>query len=77
MAHKHRAIPNHSPQQAAMFFSLAGQLNFNSEEVKRRATKKFKHECFNDLLSSEINQLIDILVRKFEEKGGTYDSQSK
>lgn len=68
MKHKHRAIPLHSQKQAAMFFALANQLNFNTEEVKIRATRKYKHECFNELLSSEINELIDILSIKVEKQ---------
>lgn len=56
--HKHRTIPNHSIKQAATFFALISDLGHDSIEAKERAAKKYKHNCFNDLTSSEINILI-------------------
>jgi len=58
----------HSLEQARMFFSLAPQLNYNVEEVKRRAKKRFKATCFNELSVSEMNWLIEKLLLKLEEK---------
>jgi hypothetical protein len=42
---KHLAILNHSPAQVKMFFGLSAELNYNVEEVKRRAKKHFKVAC--------------------------------
>lgn len=64
--HKHRKEALHSPAQQAMFFALADQLGYDENEVKERAKKKFKHGCFNDITSSEINYLIEKLTDKVE-----------
>lgn len=71
LTHKHMKIAEHSPQQKAMFFALSSQLGYNTDEVKKRAIKKFKHECFNEIRSGEINQLIEILLAKIEENKKT------
>ena len=68
LIHKHIKIAEHSPAQGAMFFALSSQLGYNADEVKKRATKKFKHACFNEIRSGEINQLIEVLLNKVEEK---------
>ena len=38
-----------------MFFALSSQLNYNAEEVKRRAKLHFSVDCFNELSSEQIN----------------------
>lgn len=60
--HKHRDISLHSPQQRAMFFALSSQLGYPTETVKTRATKRFNHECFNEITTSELTELIDKLI---------------
>lgn len=71
MKHRHVA-PNHSLEQAKLFFSLANQLGYNAEEVKRRAKLHFSVECFNALTSEQINQMIERLLLKIEEREREY-----
>jgi hypothetical protein len=70
MKHAHLSIPNHSLEQARLFFSLAKDLNYPAEIVKRRAKLYFSVDCFNAISSEQINQLIDRLLLKMEEREG-------
>lgn len=63
----HLERANHSPNQQRMFFAISNNLGFNPEEVKERAKKKFKVDCFNKLTVSNLMFLIDKLV-KIKEK---------
>ena len=70
MKHRHISPANHSREQAKLFFSLANQLSYNAEEVKRRAKIHFSVDCFSAITSEQINQLIERLLLKIEEREG-------
>jgi len=53
---------------AALFFVLASQLNYNAEEVKRRAKLHYGVNCFNTLDVAQMNWLIERLLLKVEER---------
>jgi hypothetical protein len=61
---------NHSREKAKLFFCLPNQLKYPTKEVKRRAMLLFCVDCFNALTSKQINQLIDRLLLKIEEREG-------
>ena len=67
MKHKHLGIPNHSPAQAAKFFAEANDMQLNPTQVKERAVKYWKVECFNQLTVSQLSELIEKLVQKHED----------
>ena len=60
----HLEIANHTPEQQAKFFVSAADLGFESREVKERAKKYFKTDCFNKLTVSNLMVLIDKLEQK-------------
>jgi hypothetical protein len=70
MPHKHVSPANHSREQAKLFFSLPNQLNYPAEIIKQRAKLHFNLSCFNALTSQQINQLIERLLLKIEEREG-------
>ena len=49
-------------QQRKMFFALGHQLNFEPDEIKKRAKLKFNLETFKDITSEQISELIDALM---------------
>jgi|SRR6266480_7354643 len=72
MKHQHLAIANHSPNQQRKFFALAADLNYSAEEVKRRAKLHFNLGCFNALTVTQMNELIERLLLKLEEREREY-----
>jgi hypothetical protein len=54
-----------------MFFALSNQLGYNPEEVKRRVKSHFNLDCFNELTITQINELIERLLLRIEEREGT------
>src|SRR5207248_4087982 len=72
MKHQHFALPNHSLAQAHLFFALSSDLNYPAEEVKRRAKLHYSLACFNMLTVTQMNELIEKLLLKLEEREQEY-----
>ena len=66
--HKHNPISSHSPQQRAMFFALASELGHPTELIKKRAIKYAEVECFNDIPTRVLSELVDKLNTRIESK---------
>lgn len=68
MSHIHSEIPKHTPEQTRMFFALAKDLGYTSSEVKERAKEFCRVECFNEITKQNLMRLIDLLVKKQDER---------
>jgi len=57
-----------SEKQIKYFFVLCRDLGYTAEDAKERAKKKYKLDHFNEITSDQLSQLIDLLLKKMEEK---------
>lgn len=57
-----------SEKQIKYFFVLCRDLGYTTEDAKERAKKKYKLEHFNEITRDQLSTLIDLLLKKAEEK---------
>lgn len=57
-------------KQRKMFFAIAHALDFDPDEVKERAKKRFQLDSFKNATKSQLNWLIDKLLATQEKRYG-------
>jgi uncharacterized Fe-S radical SAM superfamily protein PflX len=55
-------------KQIKYFFVLCNDLGYDTEEAKERAKKKYHLEHFNLITTSQLSELIDLLINKLNKK---------
>lgn len=63
-----------SEKQIKYFFVLCRDLGYTADDAKDRAKKKYKLEHFNEITSDQLSVLIDLLIKKMEEKDNSLKS---
>ena len=64
-------------KQIKYFFVLCNDLGYDAEEAKERAKKKYHLEHFNSITTSQLSELIDLLIKKGAERDEKYKDQDQ